>query len=237
MRMHCAPHLPPAISSQVLQCQWFAQSTWGTRRACAGAAPFTHGADDDAQSQKVNVVSGLLSGPCAIHMGPPPDPHRTAPRPPPDTDATDLHEAWDCKRNGARTSCPLWASNVHRSPRVVGGHPKRTGCPRAGSSARLRPFVHPEPVRAWPNAALVLITTSVWQAIHASLSPAVAAPMSPNPKPYTGKGLAPAYLRCEYLIDPLGIDERAPRLSWVVESGERGQRQTAWRVDRKSTRL
>ena len=39
------------------------------------------------------------------------------------------------------------------------------------------------------------------------LSAAVAAPMSPNPKPYTGKGLAPAYLRCEYLIDPLGIDE------------------------------
>jgi alpha-L-rhamnosidase len=54
--------------------------------------------------------------------------------------------------------------------------------------------------------------------------------MLPNPKPYTGKGLAPAYLRCEYLSDPLGIDEPAPRLSWIVESGERGQRQTAWRV-------
>jgi alpha-L-rhamnosidase len=54
--------------------------------------------------------------------------------------------------------------------------------------------------------------------------------MLPNSKPYTGKGLAPAYLRCEYLSDPLGIDEPAPRLSWIVESGERGQRQTAWRV-------
>jgi hypothetical protein len=43
------------------------------------------------------------------------------------------------QRNGARTSCPLWASNVHRSPRVVESHPKRTGCPRAGGSARMRP--------------------------------------------------------------------------------------------------
>ena len=56
------------------------------------------------------------------------------------------------------------------------------------------------------------------------------APAAMNPKPYTGKGLAPAYLRCEYLVDPLGIDEPAPRLSWVVESGERGQRQTAYRL-------
>src|ERR1017187_1077729 len=173
----------------------------GTRRACAGAAPFTHGADKDAQSQKVNVVSGVLSGPCAIHMGPPPDPHRTAPRPPPDTDATDLHETWDCKRNGARTSCPLWASNVHRSPRVVGGHPKRTGCPRAGSSARLRPFVHPEPVRAWPNAALVLITTSVWQAIHASVAPLsycvrfICPPQLPLPCPPTSNP-TPARASC-----------------------------------------
>ncbi len=47
---------------------------------------------------------------------------------------------------------------------------------------------------------------------------------------YTGKGLAAEYLRCEYLVEPLGIDEPAPRLSWIVESGERGQRQTAYRV-------
>lgn len=49
-------------------------------------------------------------------------------------------------------------------------------------------------------------------------------------KAYTGKGLAPACLRCEYLVNPLGLDERAPRLSWIVESGERGQRQTACRL-------
>jgi hypothetical protein len=65
--------LPPVISPQVIQRQWFAQSTWGTRRACAGAAQSTHGADKEAQSQNVNVVSGVLTESCAIHMGPPPD--------------------------------------------------------------------------------------------------------------------------------------------------------------------
>jgi alpha-L-rhamnosidase len=37
-------------------------------------------------------------------------------------------------------------------------------------------------------------------------------------------------LKCEYRIDPLGLDERAPRLSWTLDSGERGQKQSAFRV-------
>jgi alpha-L-rhamnosidase len=37
-------------------------------------------------------------------------------------------------------------------------------------------------------------------------------------------------LRCEYLVDPLGIDIPQPRLSWMLQSSERGQRQTAYRV-------
>src|ERR1035437_2488464 len=49
----------------------------------AGDAPSTHGADKDAQRQKVNVVSGVLSEPCAIHMGPPPDQYWTPSRLPP----------------------------------------------------------------------------------------------------------------------------------------------------------
>lgn len=43
-------------------------------------------------------------------------------------------------------------------------------------------------------------------------------------------GLTPGYLRCEYLVDPLGIDVRAPRLSWIVEATARGQQQTAYQV-------
>jgi alpha-L-rhamnosidase len=37
-------------------------------------------------------------------------------------------------------------------------------------------------------------------------------------------------LRCEYLDNPLGIDTPQPRLSWVLESTERGQKQTAYQV-------
>ncbi|HRR80384.1 MAG TPA: family 78 glycoside hydrolase catalytic domain [Planctomycetota bacterium] len=42
--------------------------------------------------------------------------------------------------------------------------------------------------------------------------------------------LAPAYLRCEYRLDPMGIGETQPRLSWLLESKQRGQRQTAYRI-------
>src|ERR1035437_9790668 len=45
-----------------------------------------------------------------------------------------------------------------------------------------------------------------------------------------GLGLTPKQLRCEYLVNPPGIDEGHPRLSWVVEFGQRGQRQTAYQV-------
>jgi len=37
-------------------------------------------------------------------------------------------------------------------------------------------------------------------------------------------------LRCEYLTDPKGIDVVQPRLSWVVESNRRSERQTAYQV-------
>ena len=53
--------------------------------------------------------------------------------------------------------------------------------------------------------------------------------------PATTSGLAPIDPRCEYREDPLGIDITAPRLSWIVSSSRRGQRQTAYHIlDRKS---
>ncbi len=42
-------------------------------------------------------------------------------------------------------------------------------------------------------------------------------------------------LRCEYLVDPLGIDETAPRLSWCLETPRRGARQLAYRIRVAST--
>ncbi|HEY2589057.1 MAG TPA: family 78 glycoside hydrolase catalytic domain, partial [Tepidisphaeraceae bacterium] len=37
-------------------------------------------------------------------------------------------------------------------------------------------------------------------------------------------------LRCEYKVNPLGIDVLKPRLSWVLTSDERGQKQTACQI-------
>ena len=37
-------------------------------------------------------------------------------------------------------------------------------------------------------------------------------------------------LRCEYLADPMGIETASPRLSWVLESSERAQRQSGYQI-------
>jgi len=43
-------------------------------------------------------------------------------------------------------------------------------------------------------------------------------------------GVRVAELRCEYRSNPLGIDVSNPRLSWILESEERGVTQTAYRI-------
>ncbi len=43
-------------------------------------------------------------------------------------------------------------------------------------------------------------------------------------------GLKPVALRCEYAVNPLGVDVPAPRLFWVDQSKERGQKQTAYQI-------
>lgn len=45
-----------------------------------------------------------------------------------------------------------------------------------------------------------------------------------------GQAIQVGDLRCEYLKDPLGVDSASPRLSWVIQSQQRGQRQTAYQV-------
>ncbi len=42
--------------------------------------------------------------------------------------------------------------------------------------------------------------------------------------------LEATHLRCEYLTNPLGIEEAKPRLSWVPVSDVRGERQTAYQI-------
>src|SRR4030042_4391474 len=41
---------------------------------------------------------------------------------------------------------------------------------------------------------------------------------------------APPGLRCEYLVNPLGVDTLKPRFSWILEHGERGQGQSSYEI-------
>ena len=41
---------------------------------------------------------------------------------------------------------------------------------------------------------------------------------------------APFQLNCEYAVDPVGIDVRHPRFSWLLRSDERSQMQSAYRI-------
>jgi len=43
-------------------------------------------------------------------------------------------------------------------------------------------------------------------------------------------GLRPADLRCEYAVNPLGVEAARPQLSWLLESSERNQRQSAYQL-------
>jgi alpha-L-rhamnosidase len=62
---------------------------------------------------------------------------------------------------------------------------------------------------------LLVLTISV---LAAASSPAMVAPLNPSG------------LRCEYRANPLGIDETAPRLSWVVTSKKRAETQAAYQI-------
>jgi len=54
--------------------------------------------------------------------------------------------------------------------------------------------------------------------------------LQPAPAAAANAQLQPTYLRCENLVDPLGIGEVLPRLGWVLNSSRRGDRQLAYQV-------
>lgn len=57
-----------------------------------------------------------------------------------------------------------------------------------------------------------------------------------SPQPVSEGSVRAVQLRCEGRADPLGIGERLPRLSWVLEAGRRGEVQTGFRVLVSSSR-
>jgi alpha-L-rhamnosidase len=54
--------------------------------------------------------------------------------------------------------------------------------------------------------------------------------LGPVPAAADAAALSPAGLRCEGRKEPLGIDAQRPRLSWILASDERGQKQTGYRL-------
>lgn len=67
---------------------------------------------------------------------------------------------------------------------------------------------------------------SRWMMAFLMLGPMIALTCRSN----TPSEMRVQQLRCEYLKNPLGIDETRPRLSWKLTSELRGQRQTAYQV-------
>src|SRR5690348_1642825 len=47
---------------------------------------------------------------------------------------------------------------------------------------------------------------------------------------WSREALTPVHLRCEYVVDPMGVDVPHPRLFWVDKSRERGQNQSAYEI-------
>src|SRR5205085_1609712 len=129
------------------------------------------------------------------------------------------------------------------------------GVRRAHARAVTRPRARPPALHLLPplplgeHLLLPLLLLPQGGALHVPLSrlPLTATPTEAHRLPHTLAHRDPnravhehaderevamkaTYLRCEARVDPLGIDERAPRLSWQVESGRRGDRQSAYRV-------
>lgn len=70
----------------------------------------------------------------------------------------------------------------------------------------------------------------VGAALAAVLFVAAAAGLFCAARVYAAGVLKPSYLRCEYKVNPLGIDETAPRLSWIVTSDVRAAKQSAYQI-------
>jgi len=55
-------------------------------------------------------------------------------------------------------------------------------------------------------------------------------PADPYEPIYKRLGIKPVQLKCEYAVNPLGIDTAKPRFSWLLESTRRDQKQAAYQI-------
>lgn len=75
---------------------------------------------------------------------------------------------------------------------------------------------------------LVLLFSMIVLSVSGTLS---AQALPPEPQ----SSLRPYRLRCEHLIDPIGLDVRSPRLSWALRAEGRGAIQSAYRIQAASS--
>jgi alpha-L-rhamnosidase len=76
-----------------------------------------------------------------------------------------------------------------------------------------------EPMRICPNLCRFLLALSLLMGLSVfGLFGEIGGPQPPT------------NLRCEYLVNPLGVDTAKPRLSWILAHSERGQAQTAYEI-------
>lgn len=75
---------------------------------------------------------------------------------------------------------------------------------------------------------LRMVSSRSAMAVVLAWAAAMASPLLLNAQ--TEAPLAATHLRCEYMVDPLGIDVRKPRLSWELTSAEKGVMQTSYEV-------
>ena len=70
----------------------------------------------------------------------------------------------------------------------------------------------------------------------ALLSASIFFPVSHTPSSPRLSAVRAVTLRAEYLVDPLSIDVRVPRLSWILDAGTtRGVVQRAYQIEVAST--
>lgn len=77
---------------------------------------------------------------------------------------------------------------------------------------------------------LTLIKMRLSRKLFISLFSLMAYIFFPAQSSYANTPCKPVGLICEYLVNPIGIDEPHPRLSWHLEDMRRGARQTAYRI-------
>jgi hypothetical protein len=90
-------------------------------------------------------------------------------------------------------------------------------------NARRIPIAEPSAMTPSPHRPAVTLLLLV--AAVATTLASTGAPRAPG-----AVTIAATHLRCEYAVDPMGIDVPAPRLFWRLESPARGERQTAWQI-------